>query len=118
MSDLNLGASQIVLNAVTSDLPSFTHDDVAVTWTATMKNGSIVNAAGVEVAVADAATAAGVIDDLTVRDYGDTLAVGDSLVVAVAKRGCVFKEANLKFTDAAINAAGKTALAAQLNQFA
>ena len=119
MSDLNLGAQQIVLNAIVTDLAGFTHDDVNVTWTATMKNGSLVNASGVEVAIADAATAVGVIDDLTVRDYGDDLVVGDTLTVAVAKRGCTFKEANLKYiAGETINAAGKTALAAQLNQFA
>jgi len=118
MPDLNLGAEQIVLNAIVTDLAGFTHDDVDVVWTATMKNGSVVTAAGVEVAIAGAATSAGVIDDLTVRDYGDDLVVGDTLTVSVAKRGCTFKEANVVFTDGAINAAGKTALAAQLNTFA
>jgi hypothetical protein len=118
MADLNLGAEQIVLNAIVTDLSGFTHDDVAVTWTATMKNGSIINAAGVELALAGAAGAVGVIDDLTVRNYGEDLVVGDTLTVAVAKRGCTFKEANVVFTDGAVDAAGKAALAAQLNQFA
>jgi hypothetical protein len=118
MADLNLGAQQIVLNAVQSDLAGFTHDDVSVTWTATMKNGSILGSAGTELAIAGAAGAVGVIDDLHVRDYGKDLQVGDVLTVAVAKHGVVFKEANIVFTDGAIDAAGKTALAAQLNQFA
>lgn len=118
MADLDLSKFQVVLNAVSSELPGFTHDVQQVTWTATMKNGSILDAAGAELAVAAAANSVMVIDDLTARDLSKTLEVGDTLDVSVAKRGVVYNEDITVFTDAAINATGKTALEAFNNKFA
>jgi hypothetical protein len=118
MADLDLAAHQVVLNEVKSELAGFTHDTVQITWTATMKNGSILDAAGVELAVAAAATSVMVLDDLTARNLDDSLTVGDTLEVSVARRGCVLNEDVCVFTDGAIDAAGKTALEAFNNKFA
>lgn len=117
MADLNLALYQVVLNEVSSELAGFTHDTQQVTWTATMKNGSVLDAAGAELAVAGAAGSVMVIDDLTARNLDEKLEVGDVLDVSVAKRGCVFNESVVVFTDAGIDAAGKTALEAFTNKF-
>lgn len=118
MADLDLALQQVVLNEVQSDLAGFTHDTIQITWTATMKNGSILNASGVELAVAGAADAVMVLNDFSARNFDEGLEVGDVLEVAVARRGCVFNEAVCVFTDAGIDAAGKTALEAFNNKFA
>ena len=118
MADLDLNDYQIVLNKVASALPGFTHDTVTVTWTATMKNGSLLVAAGTEAAIADAANVVGVIDDLTARNLSGSLTVGDTLDVAVAKRGCVFNQDKTVFTDGAITAAAIAALEVKMNTFA
>ena len=117
MADLNLALYQVVLNEVSSELAGFTHDTQQVTWTATMKNGSVLDAAGAELAIAGAANSVMVIDDLTVRNLDEKLEVGDVLDVSVARRGCVFNESVVVFTDAGIDAAGKTALEAFTNKF-
>lgn len=118
MADLDLSAHQVVLNAVSSELAGFTHDVQQVTWTATMKNGSILDAAGAELAIAAAANSVMVIDDLTARNLEGILEVGDTLDIAVAKRGVVYNEDVTVFTDGAIDATGKTALEAFTNKFA
>ena len=117
MADLNLALYQVVLNEVSSELAGFSHDTQQVTWTATMKNGSVLDAAGVELAVAGAANSVMVIDDLTVRNLDEKLVVGDVLNISVARRGCVFNESVVVFTDAGVDAAGKTALEAFTNKF-
>jgi hypothetical protein len=117
MADIDLNDYQIVLNKVESELPGFTHDTVQVTWTATMKNGSLLVADGTEAAAADAADVVGVIDDLTARNLAGELEVDDVLEVAVAKRGCVFNEDKVVFTDGAINATAKAALEGNMNTF-
>lgn len=117
MADLDLSNHQIVLNKVVSEAPGFTHDTVDVTWTATMKNGSMLVAAGTEAAVLDAANVVGVIDDHTVRDLASNLEVGDTLSVSVAKRGCTFNDDKVVFSNGAINAAARTALEGQMNTF-
>lgn len=117
MADLNLALYQVVLNEVSSELAGFSHDTQQVTWTATMKNGSVLDAAGAELAVAGAANSVMVIDDLTVRNLDEKLVVGDVLNISVARRGCVFNESVVVFTDAGVNAAGKTALEAFTNKF-
>ena len=118
MADLDLSKFQVVLNAVSSDLAGFTHDVQQITWTATMKNGSILDAAGVELAVAAAANSVMVIDDLTARNLDLQLQVGDTLDISVAKRSVVYNEDVTVFTDAGIDATGKTALEAFNTKFA
>lgn len=118
MADLDLSKFQVVLNEVQSELAGFTHDVQQVTWTATMKNGSILDAAGAEIAAAAAANGVMVIDDLTARNLDEALEVGDTLDVSVAKRSVVYNEDVVVFTDGAIDATGKTALAAFNNKFA
>lgn len=117
MADLDLALHQVVLNSVQSDLGGFTHDKVQVTWTATMKNGSILDAAGAELAVAAAANSVMVIDDLTARNLDGTLAVSDVLEVSVARRSVVFNQDVTVFTDGAIDATGIAALEAFNNKF-
>lgn len=118
MADLDLALQQVVLNELQSELAGFTHDTQQVTWSATMKNGSILDASGAELAVASAADAVMVVNDLVARNLDGELSVGDTLEVAVARRGCVLNEDVCVFTDAGIDAAGKTALEAFTNKFA
>lgn len=116
MADLNLNDEIVVLGGVKADA-GFTHDSVTVTLTATMKQGSILGSDGVELAVADAASAYYVIDDLTIRRHLDEYEAGDSLLITVAARGNILNEDVCVFTDAAIDATGKAALMAFNNKF-
>ena len=116
MSDLNLNEEVVVLGGVEADC-GYTHDSVTVTLTATMKQGSILDAAGAELALAGAADAVAVIDDLTIRRHLADYKVGDQLLVSVAKRGLILNEEVCTFTDGLIDAAGKTALGAAGNKF-
>lgn len=116
MADLDLNAEQVVLGGIVADA-GFTHDSIEVTVTATMKQGSILDASGVELAVADAADAVYVIDDLTVRRHIADYSVGDDLLISVAARGLILNEDVCVFTDAGIDATGKSALAAFNNKF-
>lgn len=116
MSDLDLNVEQVVLGGVEADC-GFTHDSIEVELTATMKQGSILGADGVELAVADAANAVYVVDDLTIRRHLEDYAVGDSLLITVAARGLILNEAVCTFTDAVIDDAGKAALKVFNNKF-
>lgn len=116
MADLDLNEELVVLGGVQADC-GFTHDNVTITLTATMKQGSILGADGVELAVADAADAYYVIDDLNIRRWLEEYAVGDELTIAVAARGLILNEAVVAFTDDAIDATGKAALMALNNKF-
>ncbi|AUR86330.1 hypothetical protein NVP1084O_123 [Vibrio phage 1.084.O._10N.261.49.F5] len=119
MADFKFNEEVVVLNSFQSF--GMTHDSVTVTVTDTMKQGSILNAAGTEVAKADAATSVGVIDDLEflrkLRGGDGQVVTGDSVTVAVAKRGVMFNEAAVAYSDGALDAAGKTALSAGMNKF-
>lgn len=117
MSDLDLNDEIVVLGGVDADA-GFTHDNVTVTLTATMKQGSILGSDGVELAVASASSSYYVIDDLTMRRHLDDYEVGDSLLVACAARGLILNEDVCVFTDDSIDTAGKTALMAYNNKFA
>lgn len=116
MADLDLNEELVVLGGVQADA-GFTHDNVEVTLTATMKQGSILDADGVELAVANAADAYYVIDDLNIKRWLEEYSVGDSLTIAVAARGLILNEAVVAFTDAAIDATGKAAIMAFNNKF-
>jgi hypothetical protein len=76
----------------------YTHEDVVVTKTSTMTHGSMLVAAGTEAAIADVAVVTGVIDDPMV-DFED-VAVGDDVLVSVARRGNVFNTDALTYSDA------------------
>lgn len=108
---------QVVFNEVTTQLHTsdWTHDTVLVTWTATMRDGSILDSSNVEIAAAGAANGVKVIDD-PVEVYKDH-EVGDTVALNVAVRGNVFNSSTLVYTDGAAVPANLTALAAQLNTF-
>lgn len=117
MADFDFKSEIVTLSGV--DVRGYTHDSVEVTVTATMKQGSLLIADGTEAAAADAANVVGAIDDLTFRRHRDELEVGDVVLASVAKRGLVLNTAALVYTDGAIDAAGKAALAAAgMNKFA
>jgi hypothetical protein len=117
MADFDFNSGVVVVDSV-KDL-GYTHDTVELTYTATMKQGSLVDASGVEVATADAADVVGAIDDQFVKNWAaDELEVGDTFLASVAKRGCIFNDSALVYTDGGIDADGKTALgAAGMNKF-
>lgn len=116
MADLNINEEVVVLGGVDADV-GYTHDSVTVTLTATMKQGSILDAAGAELALAGAANASGVIDDLTFRRHLADYEVDDEILVSVAKRGLILNEDVCTFSDGAIDATGKAALEAFMNKF-
>lgn len=111
MADLNLNDDLIVLNCVKSELSGFTHKTVDVVTSATLKNGSVLDEDGVELAAAGATGAALVIDDLDMRvnQYAD----GTTISVAVVVTGCILNEPKVVFSDAALDADGKGALEAK-----
>ena len=113
-ADLNLLEEQVVLGSVHSD-SGFTHDTLEVTYSATLKQGSLLKADGSEAATADATDVIGAVDDLTIRRHSDDLEVGDTLKISVARRGLVLNRSVLKYSDGAINAAGEAALSAAGN---
>lgn len=108
---------QVVFNEVTTQnsTSDWTHDTVLVTWTATMRNGSILNASNVEIAAIAAADGVKVINDATEMSKDHT--VGDTVALNVAVQGCVFNSAELVYTDGAAVPANLTGLAAKLNTF-
>ena len=90
----------------------FTHETLSVTKTATMTNGSALVAAGTEAAIASVALVTQVIDDPAV----ELLATGETGLVSVAVRGCIFNTAAINYSDAgAFVPAGATLLNAALN---
>jgi guanyl-specific ribonuclease Sa len=110
-----LKRDQVVLDTMYT---SNTSETVSVTWTATMKQGSLLVAANTEVAnAAAAANAVKVIDDNTAILRAP--AVGDTVLLNVAVRGNVFPlNAVLVYEDgdAAVSSA-LTGLAATVNIF-
>lgn len=118
MADFDFKSEIVTLGGVDSTSGGYTHDSVLVTVTATMKQGSLLLADGTEAALLDAANVVGAIDDLTFRRHLDELEVGDQVLASVAKRGLIFNESALSYTDGDIDQAGKDALAAAgLNKF-
>ena len=118
MADFDFNTEIVVLGGVDSTSGGWSHDSVEVTVTATMKQGSLLKADGTEAATLDAADVVGAIDDLMFRRHRDELDTGDTVKIAVAKRGLTLNENALSYTDGAIDAAGKAALAAAgMNKF-
>ncbi len=112
---------QVVANSLqgqgTTD--DMTHTEVALTVTASMVQGSLLVAAGTEVAAAaNAADAVFVIDDLGFHE--GNYAVGAVVTTRVAERNCKLILANLQYADGATPASGAilTGLVAKNNIFA
>ena len=110
---------QVVVNSLqgqgsTSDM---THTEVAITVTANMQQGSLLTAAGADVAdAAAAATAVFAIDDLTFHEAG--LVVGATTIVRVASANCKIATDVLTYADGATPiATALTAMIAKNNQF-
>ncbi len=89
--DVTLGGLQTEFGGT-----AFTHESVVVTKTATMSHGSMLVAANTEAAIANVALVTGVIDDPSI----DLIATGSTALVSVARRGCIFSTAGLKYSDA------------------
>lgn len=85
-------------------------DQVEVTLSATLKQGSILKADGTELAVAAAADARYVIDDFSMRTHREDLGDSGTRNVVVLRWGHVLNEDVVAFSDAAVDTAGKAAL--------
>ncbi len=111
---------QVVANSLQGlgSTDDMTHTSVAITTTATMTQGSVLDAAGAEVAdVAGAANGVFVIDDLTFHEAG--LAVAAVTEVRVASSNNKFITANLQYADGATpTTTALTGLIAKNNLFA
>lgn len=110
--------SDLVLGKVDSSDQGFSFAEMPVVYAATVKAGTIVNATGAPVAVADAATAYGVITDRDLYPaYTPTrgFTVGQTYPLVVGVRGLTLNQKKIFFADGttAINAAAKTALEAR-----
>lgn len=101
---------QVTLNKLVGAFSGndMTHETVAVTVTATMKNGSLLLANGTEAAKAAAATVVGYIDSTAFN--GKDYQVGDIAVVDVAKRNVKADSTYLTFSDGAYAAETLTLL--------
>lgn len=117
VTDLDLNDYDVVLNSVQSDLAGFTHDTVQVTWSDTMKNGSLLDSTGAELAVASAGTEYYVVDDIIARNLDEDLTAGDTVELACAHMGCVFNEGVIVYSDDVIGTTGKTTLQGYFNKF-
>jgi len=110
--------SDLVLGKVDSSDQGNSFAEMAIVFGANVKAGTIVNASGAPVAVADAATAYGVITDRDLYPaYTPTrgFTVGTSYNLVVGVRGLTLNQRKIFFADGttAINAAAKTALEAR-----
>lgn len=110
--------SDLVLGKTDSSDQGFSFLEVPIVYAATVKAGVIVNASGVPVAAADAATAYGVITDRDLYPaYTPTRAfvVGTTYNLVVGVRGLTLNQGKIFFADGTtpINAAAKTALEAR-----
>lgn len=110
--------SDLVLGKVDSSDQGNSFAEMPIVYAATVKAGIIVNASGVPVASADAATAFGVITDRDLYPaYTPTrgFVVGTTYNLVVGVRGLTLNQKKIFFADGttAINAAAKTALEAR-----
>ncbi len=88
---------QAILSGVTTDTGgnAYTHESIQVTVTATMANGSLMLATGLEAAEADAATVVGILDAPELEGT----AVGDVIFTRLAKRNVIANTLVLKYSD-------------------
>ena len=88
---------QAILSGVTTESGGngYTHESIQVTVTATMKNGSLLLASGLEAAAADAATVVGILDAPELEGKE----VGDVVFTRVAKRNVIANTDVIKYSD-------------------
>jgi hypothetical protein len=113
---LNQFYSDVVLGEVLATDPAYTCDDMTVTWTTAMKPGALIKADGTWAAAADVAQVVGVVVDVRALNLTGELTNGSTYKMAVGKRGLILNKNLLKFSDAAINAAGVTLLEGKGNK--
>ena len=118
VQSLDLGDYQVVLNEVSSELSGFTHDTVSVTWSDTLKMGSLLSEDGAELAVAAAGTEFYVVNDYKARNLAEDFEAGDTVELACAHMGCVFNEDLIVYSDDVIGDTGKGVLKGYFNKFA
>jgi hypothetical protein len=92
--------TQVVLARVQTELGgnAYSHEDVTVVKTATMKNGSLL-VGGVEAAAAAAATVDMILDCPEIDQYE----VGDTIVTRGVVRSAIVDGSVMQFSDAAYN---------------
>ena len=105
--------SDLVLGVVEASDIGYSVEEVSVTWADGMAAGALLSAAGVWLAVADAATTASVLIDARVTREAQDFVAGTQYKLVVAKRALTLNKNLLKFSDADIDAAGVTALEAK-----
>ena len=88
-------------------------DEVTVTLSATLKQGSILKADGTELAAADAAEAAFVIDDFSMRTHREAVGDTGTRKVVVLTTGHLLNSDVVTFSDQKVDDAGKAALKAK-----
>lgn len=88
---------QAILSGVTTATGgnAYTHESIQVTVTATMANGSLMLATGLEAAEADAATVVGILDAPELEGAS----VGDVIFTRLAKRNVIANTPVLKYSD-------------------
>lgn len=88
---------QAILSGVTTATGgnAYTHESIQVTVTATMANGSLMLATGLEAAEADAATVVGILDAPELEGTS----VGDVIFTRLAKRNVIANTPVLKYSD-------------------
>lgn len=105
--------SDVVLGQVNASDAGYAFEEMTVTYAANMAAGAIVKSDGTWAAAADAANAYGVVVDRRANNYLGDLVAGTTYKLVVARRGVTLNKSLLKYSDAAINAAGVTALEAK-----
>lgn len=110
---INQFYSDLVLGEVVATNPAFNCDEMTVTWVTGMKPGALIKADGTWAAAADAASVVGVVVDVKALNLTGELVTTTTYKMAVGKRGLILNKNLLKFSDAAINAAGIAALEAK-----
>lgn len=102
---------QAILSGVTTETGgnAYTHESIQVTVTATMANGSLMLATGLEAAEADAATVVGILDAPELEGTS----VGDVIFTRLAKRNVIANTPVLQYSDEAdVTTSALTALIA------
>tara|TARA_Y100001956_G_C4125696_1_gene189945 strand:- start:2427 stop:2828 length:402 start_codon:yes stop_codon:yes gene_type:complete len=88
-------------------------DEVTVTLSATLKQGSILKADGTELASGDAADAAFVIDDFSMRTHREEVGNTGTRKVVVLTTGHLLNSDVVTFSDKKVDTAGEAALKAK-----
>ena len=91
----------------------FLKDQITVTLSSTLKQGSILALDGSELAIADAATAVYVIDDFKMRTHREDVGNTGTRTVVVLRTGFELNSDVVTFSDGLVDTAGKAALVAK-----